>query len=53
MPPTSRANIEQEYFLQHFGAFFRINEAIFSPLEEDKETQDIFKNEYLELVYHF
>ena len=24
-----------------------------SPLDPDKSTQDIFKNEYLELVYHF
>ena len=52
VPQTSRANIEQEYFLQHFGAFFRINTIYLTPLEEDKETQDIFKTEYIELLYH-
>jgi hypothetical protein len=38
--------------LNHFGAFFRINEIIMSPFEEEMESQDIFKNEYLDLVYY-
>jgi hypothetical protein len=38
--------------LKHFGAFFRINEILISPLDPDKSTQDIFKNEYLELAYY-
>lgn len=52
VPPTSRANIEQEYFMNHFGAFFRINEMMIVPSDPDKSTQDIFRPEYLKLLYY-
>lgn len=53
VPKSSRANIEQEYFKSHFGAFFRINEALLVPSEGDKDTQDIFRPAYLHLLYYF
>mmetsp|Transcript_7407 Transcript_7407/g.6932 ORF Transcript_7407/g.6932 Transcript_7407/m.6932 type:complete len:527 (-) Transcript_7407:1200-2780(-) len=53
VPKSSRANLEQEYFKSHFGSFFRINEAFFSPADESKDTQDIFRPSYLHLLYYF
>mmetsp|Transcript_25691 Transcript_25691/g.29541 ORF Transcript_25691/g.29541 Transcript_25691/m.29541 type:complete len:174 (+) Transcript_25691:19-540(+) len=52
VPKTSRANIEQDYFKNHFGTFFRINEMMVVPADPDKSTQDIFRPEYLHLLYH-
>ncbi len=51
VPPSSRANIEQEYFDNHFGDFFRINAMWFSPLEEKDKDIDVFTKPYLELAY--
>lgn len=53
VPKSSRANLEQEYFQSHFGSFFRINEAFVSPVDPDKDTQDIFRPAYLHLLYYF
>lgn len=33
VPPASRANIEQTYFTEQFGAFFRIDTAMIVPYE--------------------
>jgi Niemann-Pick C1 protein len=52
VPKTSRANIEQEYFKNHFGSFFRINEMMIVPAGEGKDTQDIFRPGYLHLLYY-
>jgi len=52
VPKESRANIEQEYFMKHFGSFFRINEVFMVPADEEKSTQDIFRPAYLNLLYH-
>lgn len=52
MPPLSRANIEQTYFDQEFGAFFRIDTGWISPLNEDQATEDIFSTPYLQLMYY-
>ena len=52
VPKTSRANIEQEYFKDHFGAFFRINEMMIVPADSDKSDQDIFRPAYLHLLYY-
>ena len=42
VPPASRANIEQEYFIDKFGPFFRINTIWLTPLEESDAHADIF-----------
>lgn len=42
MPPTSRANIEQIYFNEQFGAFFRINTFFISPLNKEDSDADLF-----------
>lgn len=52
MPPTSRANREQEYFIDKFGPFFRINTIWLSPGEGVDEKTDIFEMPYLEMLYH-
>ena len=52
VPKSSRANIEQDYFKNHFGEFFRINEMMIVPADSDKSTQDIFRPEYLNLLYY-
>lgn len=52
VPKTSRANIEQDYFKNHFGPFFRINEMMIVPADADKSSQDIFRPEYLHLLYY-
>lgn len=52
VPKSSRANIEQDYFKNHFGSFFRINEMMIIPADSDKSTQDIFRPSYLNLLYY-
>jgi hypothetical protein len=52
VPPLSRANIEQTYFDQEFGAFFRINTGWISPFYEDQAWNDIFSKPYLQLMYY-
>jgi Niemann-Pick C1 protein len=52
VPKSSRANIEQEYFKNHFGSFFRINEMMIIPADSAMSSQDIFRPSYLNLLYH-
>jgi Niemann-Pick C1 protein len=52
VPPTSRANQEQEYFIDKFGPFFRINTIWLSPGAGAEEDADIFEMPYLEMLYH-
>jgi Niemann-Pick C1 protein len=51
VPPASRANVEQEYFNEEFGAFYRIDTGWIVPFESSEAQTDIFKKEYLNLVY--
>ena len=51
MPPLSRANVEQSYVDQEFGAFFRIDTGWVTPFAPEDANADIFLQEYLELVY--
>jgi Niemann-Pick C1 protein len=55
VPPTSRANIEQNLFKDKFGAFFRINTLWLSPDQLKSKTdpnEDIFKQGYMELLWY-
>ena len=51
VPPTSRANIEQDYFKEKFGPFFRINTLWLTPGPGEKNDTDIFDTGYLEMLY--
>jgi len=51
VPADSRANIEQTYFAEKFGFFFRINTGWITPLDNDLEY-DIFKHPYLDMLYY-
>jgi Niemann-Pick C1 protein len=52
VPPASRANVEQTYFNEEFGAFYRINTGWITPLNEDQAQEDLFLKPYLNLVYY-
>jgi hypothetical protein len=52
VPVTSRANLEQNYFNEHFGAFYRINTFFMIPAEESDQGADLFQTPYLELFYY-
>lgn len=52
VPPNSRANIEQTYFTEQFGAFFRIDTAWIVPYETAQADHDIFQKPYLNLLYY-
>jgi hypothetical protein len=43
--------VEQKFFDKEFGAFFRINTGWISPLNPDQANDDIFQNQYLNLLY--
>jgi hypothetical protein len=47
---TSRGNIEQEYFRENFGAFFRINTFALRIKDHDDQS-DIFFKPYLEMIF--
>jgi hypothetical protein len=44
--------VEQNFFDKEFGAFFRINTGWISPLNPAQANDDIFQNQYLNLVYY-
>ena len=50
MPADSRANIEQSYFAEKFGFFFRIDTGWITPMDNDL-SYDIFKHPYLDMLY--
>ena len=49
MPAKSRANVEQEYFAEKFGFFFRIDTGWITPMDNDLEF-DVFKHPYLDML---
>ena len=51
VPPSSRANKEQDYFKEKFGPFFRINTLWITPGPEENDQSDIFEKPYLEMLY--
>ena len=51
MPAKSRANIEQEYFAEKFGFFFRINTGWITPVDNPDLDKDIFGHPYLEMLW--
>jgi len=50
VPPLSRANVEQTFFNEEFGAFFRINTGWITPFNKDQAQHDLFTTQYLNLV---
>lgn len=50
VPAESRANVEQTYFAEKFGFFFRINTGWLTPMDNDLSV-DIFKHPYLDLLW--
>ena len=52
MAPDSRSNIEQTYFIDKFGAFFRINTIWLTPGVNEDKNADVFQKGYLELLYY-
>ena len=42
VPPLSRANVEQTYFNEQFGAFFRINTGWITPFDKSQAQHDLF-----------
>lgn len=51
VPPTSRANLEQDYFKEKFGPFFRINTLWLTPGPKAGVNDDIFEKGYLWMLY--
>ena len=49
MPTDSRANVEQTYFAEKFGFFFRINTGWITPMDNDLEF-DVFQRPYLDML---
>lgn len=49
MPTKSRANVEQTYFAEKFGFFFRIDTGWITPMNNDLEF-DVFKHPYLDML---
>ena len=47
MPAESRANVEQAYFAEKFGFFFRIDTGWITPYDNDL-SDDIFGHPYLD-----
>ena len=50
--PDSRSSIEQNYFIDKFGAFFRINTIWLTPGINEPHDADVFQKGYLELLYY-
>jgi hypothetical protein len=50
VPPASRANVEQEYFNEEFGAFYRIDTSWIVPFDSENANYDLFQKPYLNLV---
>lgn len=51
VPPTSTANLQQSYFKEKFGPFFRINTLWLSPGPDEDVNADIFDTGYLQMLY--
>ena len=51
VPADSRANIEQTYFAEKFGFFFRINTGWITPMDDDLNF-DVFGHPYLDMLYY-
>lgn len=51
VPADSRANIEQSYFAEKFGFFFRINTGWITPKDADLNF-DVFKHPYLDMLWY-
>ena len=51
VPPTSRANLEQDYFKEKFGPFFRINTLWLTPGPGVDAQSDVFDKPYLQMLY--
>lgn len=51
MPPTSRANLEQDYFKEKFGPFFRINTLWLTPGPGEDHQSDVFDQPYLQMLH--
>lgn len=49
MPAKSRANVEQTYFAEKFGFFFRLDTGWITPMDNDLEF-DIFGHPYLDML---
>lgn len=49
VPSQSRANVEQTYFAEKFGFFFRIDTGWITPMNNDLEF-DVFKHPYLDML---
>lgn len=52
VPPSSRAAVEQSYFTDKFGPFFRINTIWLTPANGQDQEADVFQKGYLELLYY-
>lgn len=52
VPTKSRSNIEQTFFNEQFGAFFRINTLFIAPKQAEDADEDVFLTPYLELLFH-
>mmetsp|Transcript_30122 Transcript_30122/g.29400 ORF Transcript_30122/g.29400 Transcript_30122/m.29400 type:complete len:168 (-) Transcript_30122:285-788(-) len=52
VPPASRANIEQNFFNEHFGAFYRIDTFYLTPKDEANKGYDLFQKPYLEILWY-
>jgi Niemann-Pick C1 protein len=48
---TSRGNVEQTYFNEQFGFFFRINQMILRCRDAKDIDIDVFQPPYLEMIY--
>jgi len=51
VPADSRANVEQSYFAEKFGFFFRIDTGWITPKDNDPSV-DIFKHPYLDMLWY-
>lgn len=51
MAQDSKTNYEQLFSDKKFGAFFRINQLILRP-ENEESNIDLFNKEHLETLYH-
>ena len=49
MPAKSRANIEQTYFAEKFGFFFRIDTGWVTPMDNNLDF-DVFQRPYLDML---
>ncbi|OMJ75522.1 hypothetical protein SteCoe_25300 [Stentor coeruleus] len=49
--PASRSYHEQKYFNDHFGKFYRVNQAVFTS-RKNRDSTDVFQKEYLEELWY-